>query len=68
MDPIDQARRPSTMAENRRFMNFFSSMYVNLQLILFTEYILHTLPRLSEISEKTWEKIWNFLEEKVSVS
>ena len=21
--PIDQARRPSTMAENRRFMNFF---------------------------------------------
>ena len=25
--PIDQARRPSTMAENCRFMNFFT--YVN---------------------------------------
>ena len=22
--PIDQARRPSTIAENRRFMNFFT--------------------------------------------
>jgi hypothetical protein len=25
--PIDQARRPSTMAENRRFMNFFTFRY-----------------------------------------
>jgi hypothetical protein len=32
MDPlgvvIDQARRPSTMAENRRFMNFFRAQYI----------------------------------------
>ena len=28
--PVDQARRPSTMAENRRFMNFFKTQGVPL--------------------------------------
>ena len=30
MDPLE-ARRPSTMAENRRFMNLFNSRYILFQ-------------------------------------